>query len=210
MKKIIFDDINFVKELNEKLHKGGVISFVTDTVWGVGCLPDNEKGVENIYELKNRDRSKPFILMSDSIEHLFPYVKNIQPNACRLIEKYFPGALTLIFEKSDKTPDFVTSFKNTAGIRVPNNPIFKRLCEVVDGHVLATTSANLSHQPPALNYDEAIKFVGAHVDYVFEDYGYHCQGLASTVALAVNDNIKVLRQGEVVINSQTILANKYF
>ena len=49
MKKIIFDDINFVKELNGKLHKGGVISFVTDTVWGVGCLPDNEKGVENIW-----------------------------------------------------------------------------------------------------------------------------------------------------------------
>ena len=200
MTKMVFDDINFVKELNETLHQGGVVSFVTDTVWGVGCLPDNEKGVENIYFLKNRDRSKPLILMSDSVGHLLPYVKDIQPDAYGLMKKYFPGALTLIFEKSDKTPDFVTSFKNTVGIRVPDNPVFKRLCEVVDGHVLATTSANLSHQPPALNYDEAVQFVGPHVDYVFEDYGCHCQGLASTVALAVNDNIKVLRQGEILID----------
>lgn len=195
----IFSDAIYVKKLNEKLKQGGVISFVTDTVWGVGCLPDSEKGVENIYELKNRDRSKPLILMSDKVENLLPYVKDIPPHAHELMEKHFPGALTLIFEKSDKTPDYVTSFKNTVGIRVPNNPFFKSLCEVIDGHVLATTSANLSGQEAAASYEEAVANVGERVEYVFEDYGFKAQGLASTVALAVNDEIKVLRQGEVVI-----------
>lgn len=195
----IFSDNIFSKKLNEKLANGGVVSFVTDTVWGVGCLPSNEKGVENIYELKNRDRSKPLILMSDSVENLLPYVKNISPVAKALMDKYFPGALTLIFEKSDLTPDFVTSNQNTVGIRVPNNPVFQQLCKSVEGQVLATTSANLSGQAPALNYDEALKNVGEHVEYVFEDYGFECQGKASTVALALNDEIKVLRQGEVVI-----------
>lgn len=193
----IFSDTSYVKKLNDKLNQGGVISFVTDTVWGVGCLPDSEKGVENIYELKNRDRSKPLILMSDSVEHLLPYVKDISPKAQELMQKHFPGALTLIFEKSDKTPDFVTSFKNTVGIRVPANPFFKSLCEVIDGHVLATTSANLSGQEPASTYDEAVAKVGGHVEYVFEDYGFKAQGLASTVALALDDDIKVLRQGEI-------------
>src|SRR5699024_9704275 len=127
----IFSDTSYVKKLNDKLKQGGVISFVTDTVWGVGCLPDSEKGVENIYELKNRDSSKPLILMSDSVEHLLPYVKDIPPKAQELMQKHFPGALTLVFEKSDKTPDFVTSFKNTVGIRVPANPFFKSLCEVI-------------------------------------------------------------------------------
>ena len=61
----IFNDNDFIKELNKKLKNGGVVSFVTDTVWGVGCLPDSEKGVDNIYELKGRDRTKPLILMSD-------------------------------------------------------------------------------------------------------------------------------------------------
>jgi len=196
---MIFDDETFVKKLNLKLKQGAVVSFVTDTVWGVGCLPDCEKGVENIYELKNRERSKPLILMSNDVKNLLPYVKSVSETAKTLIKENFPGALTLIFEKSEKTPDYVTSFQNTVGIRVPDNFIFSRLCEVVDGHVLATTSANLSNQPPASTFDEAKSFVGKHVEYVFDDYGNHCQGLASTVALAINDEIKILRQGEVKI-----------
>ena len=197
---MIFDDKDFVKELNTKLKNGAVVSFVTDTVWGVGCLPNSEKGAENIYELKNRDRSKPLILMSDRVEHLLPYVKNINNSAQQLIKKYFPGALTLIFEKTDLAPDYITSYRNTVGIRVPDNPVFKRLCEVVEGHVLATTSANLSSLPPATSYEEAKSGIGDKVEYVFEDYGYKSKGLASTVVLAVGDDFKVLRQGEIIIS----------
>ena len=100
---MIFDNSEFTKELNEKLHNkahGGVVSFVTDTVWGVGCLPENEKGAENIYALKNRDRSKPLILMSNSVEHLLPYVKNIPPKARELMEKHFPGRIDSDFLKN--------------------------------------------------------------------------------------------------------------
>lgn len=197
---MIFDDKDFVKELNTKLKNGAVVSFVTDTVWGVGCLPNSEKGAENIYELKNRDRSKPLILMSDRVEHLLPYVKNINNSAQQLIKKYFPGALTLIFEKTDLAPNYITSYRNTVGIRVPDNPVFKRLCEVVEGHVLATTSANLSSFPPATSYEEAKSGIGDKVEYVFEDYGYKSKGLASTVVLAVGDDFKILRQGEIIIS----------
>lgn len=197
---MIFEDKNFVQELNKKLREGAVISFVTDTVWGVGCLPNSEKGAENIYELKNRDRSKPLILMSNSIEYLLPYIKTVNPQAKKLIEKHFPGALTLIFEKSELTPDYITSYQNTVGIRVPNNPVFKKMCEVIDGHVLATTSANLSTFPPATSYEEAKNGIGDKVEFVFEDYGYTSKGLASTVVLATEENFKVLRQGEVIIS----------
>ncbi len=192
------EDKNFQKKLNETLKNGGVIAFVTDTVWGVGCLPENAAGVEKIYSLKGRDRSKPLILMSNSEENLFPYVKNIPDRAKKLMDRHFPGALTLIFEKSDKTPATVTSGKNTVGIRVPNNDVFKKLCEIIDGHVLATTSANLSNQPSAKNYEQAVEFIGDSVDMVIKSYGVEAKGLESTVALAI-DEIKVLRQGEIVI-----------
>lgn len=191
------NDVNFIKELNEKLKNGGVISFVTDTVWGVGCLPDNKKGVDRIYELKGRDTSKPLILMSNDIKNLKPYVDKISDKANGLIEKHFPGALTLIFEKSDKTPLFITSEKNSVGIRVPNNEVFKKICEVIDGNVLATTSANLSSQSAAKNYEEAKEYIGEYVDYVFGDFGRSAKGIESTVALAITDEIKVLRQGAI-------------
>lgn len=189
-----------IEELNQKLKEGAVIAFVTDTVWGVGCLPTSEKGVQKIYELKGRDTSKPLILMANNMGNLRPYVKEIPSKAQKLIDKYFPGALTLIFEKSEKTPLFITSQKNTVGVRVPNNKVFKGICDLIEGHVLATTSANLSNNPSAKSYEEAKEFIGDYVDYVFEDFGETAQGLESTVALALSDEIKVLRQGAIKLD----------
>lgn len=198
--KTVLKEESFIKELNEKLKNGGVIAFVTDTVWGIGCLPNNKEAVERIYEIKGRDKSKPLILMSNKIENLTPFVKEITKNAQNLIEKHFPGALTVILEKSDLTPFSITSNKNTVGIRVPNNDFFAQLCSVIDGGVLATTSANLSNEPSSKSYEEAKNSIGKLVDYVFEDYGFNCKGLESTVVLAINGNIKVLRQGAININ----------
>ena len=192
--------MNYNKEqLNEILKNGGVIAFVTDTVWGVGCLPDNIDAVNKIYELKGRDRSKPLILMSDEIEHLEKYVNCFPPTAKNLMQRFFPGALTLVLEKSKLTPDFITSGLNTVGIRIPDNKTFKEICKNIDGHVLATTSANLSGQPSAKTYNEAIEFIGKYVDLVIEDDKNEAQGLESTVVLVTKSEVKILRQGAVKI-----------
>lgn len=183
--------------LNNTLKNGGVIAFVTDTVWGLGCLPSSKEGVDKIYEIKGRDRTKPLILMSNDISKLSPYVKDIPKNAQELISKYFPGALTLVLEKSSLTEDYITSNKNTVGIRVPNNEFFKYLCSIIDGGVLATTSANLSEHPSSKTYEEAKKSIGNLVNHVFEDYGYTCKGKESTVVLVTADSYKILRQGSV-------------
>ncbi len=198
--KTILNENSFVEKLNKELKQGGVIAFVTDTVWGLGCLPECEKAIERIYEIKGRDKTKPLILMSDKTDNLIPYVKEISPIAKNLINQYFPGALTLIFEKSDKTPYSVTSNKETVGIRVPDNEFFKQLCSVIKGGVLATTSANLSNEPSSKSYEEAKSSVGNLVDFVFEDYGYICKGKESTVALVCDNEIKILRQGSIIIN----------
>lgn len=181
------------------LDNNGVIAFVTDTVWGLGCLPTSQKAVEKIYEIKKREAQKPLILMSNDVENLKPYVKEINQNTQSFIEKHFPGALTLVLEKSEKTPDYITSDFNTVGIRVPDNAIFKEICETATGHVLATTSANLSHEPSAKTYEQAIENMGQKVDLVIEDFGQTCKGLESTVVLVLQDDIKILRQGVITL-----------
>lgn len=187
------------EKLNNILNNGGVIVFVTDTVWGLGCLINSEKAVNKIYEIKNRDRTKPLILMSNETKNLLPYVKNLSNSAQSLINKHFPGALTLIAEKSDLTPDYITSGKNTIGIRVPDNEFFKILCKNIDSHVLATTSANLSNQPSSKTFETAQNSIGKFVDIVFDDFGYKCKGLESTVVSTIDNNIKILRQGAVLL-----------
>lgn len=187
------------QKIRNILKNDGVIAFVTDTVWGLGCLPTSKKAVERIYEIKHRDSKKPLILMSNDIEPLRKYVKPLTDKAENLVKKYFAGALTLVVEKSELTPDYITSGLNTVGIRVPDNKIFSEICSCIEGNVLATTSANLSNEPPALTYDEAVKYIGDKVDLVVKDYGEKAQGQASTVAGIFPDNIKIFRQGDVVL-----------
>lgn len=188
------------EEIINTLNNGGVIAYVTDTVWGLGCLPDNEKAVKKIYEIKKREAQKPLILMSNEIYNLLDYVKPIPKVGQQLIKKYFPGALTIVTDKSDKTPDYITSNMPTVGIRIPNNKVFKEICEIVPNHVLATTSANLSHQPSAKTYDQALENMTGLADLIIEDYGYQAKGLESTVVGVMNNELRIFRQGAITID----------
>jgi L-threonylcarbamoyladenylate synthase len=190
------DNFDF-NEIKKVLENDGVIAFVTDTVWGLGCLVSSEKAVKKIYEIKKREAQKPLILMSNEIYNLIEYVKPIPEVGCRLIKKHFPGALTIVTEKSDKTPYFITSNMETVGIRVPNNEIFKKICEIVPNHVLATTSANLSHQPSAKTYKQALENMSNLADLIIPDFGYSCKGLESTVVGVMNNEIRIFRQGAI-------------
>jgi len=181
------------------LKNDGVIAFVTDTVWGIGCLPTSERACKRIYEIKQRDQRKPLILMSNSVYNLVKYVESVPEKADELISKYFPGALTLVMKKSHNVPNWLSSNLDTIGIRVPKNDTFKALCDFVPGRVLATTSANLSGIDPAITYDQVVKNYDLKVDYVIEDFGNHAKGTASTVAGVFDDEVTIYRQGVVKI-----------
>ena len=187
------------EKIAKVLSDGGVIAYVTDTVWGLGCLPDNEKAVKKIYEIKKREAQKPLILMSNEVYNLLDYVKPIPKTGQLLIKKYFPGALTVVTDKSEKTPDYITSGMQTVGIRVPDNEVFREICGVAPGHVLATTSANLSHQPSAKTYEQALANMSGLADFVIEDYGCIAKGLESTVVGVMNDELRIFRQGAIVV-----------
>ncbi len=187
------------EEIIQTLQNGGVIAYVTDTVWGLGCLPNNENAVKKIYEIKKREAQKPLILMSNEVYHLLNYVKPIPKIGQQLIKKYFPGALTIVTEKNENTPDYITSGMTTVGIRVPDNKVFQEICEIIPGHVLATTSANLSHQPSAKTYEQALENMSGLADLIIEDYGYKAKGLESTVAGVMGNELRIFRQGEITI-----------
>ena len=138
--------------------------------------------------------------MSNEIYHLLDFVKPIPKIGQKLIKKYFPGALTIVTDKSDKTPDYITSGMQTVGIRIPNNEVFKQICEIIPGHVLATTSANLSNQPSAKTYEQALENMSGLADLIIDDYGHPAQGLESTVVGVMNNEIRIFRQGAIYID----------
>jgi len=179
--------------------KGTVFAFETDTVWGLGCVPNDEEAVDKIYEIKNRDRSKPLILMSNDLLNLLPYVEDVPDNAMELMKKAYPGALTMVFRRSPNCPVEICAGLDTVGIRVPNHEGFWDLCGCVRGNVLATTSANASGESPCKNYEEAVKKFG-EVCTIIKPEKVQEQTSASTIAAFESDgSYKILRQGDYII-----------
>ena len=186
-------------KISNILSNDGVIGFPTDTVWGLGCNPNSEKAVKKIYDLKSRDGNKPLILMSSSIEYLIPFIHKFTKEEKSMADKFFPGALTIITEKSSKTPDFVTSSLDTVGIRIPNHKIFAQIADLAPEKVLATTSANLSTQPSSLKKSDVENYFGDKLDYIADDFGYFAENFESTIIVYKNNGWHVLRQGVVEI-----------
>ena len=108
-------------ELLEKEIKGKVIAFPTDTVYGVGCLIDDEESISRIYELKERDFDKPLAVLVGSIEDVVKLVNRLNEEAVELIKKHWPGALTIICEKGENVPEFLNPKFSTIGLRMPNS-----------------------------------------------------------------------------------------
>lgn len=183
---------------------GGVVSFPTDTVPALAVIPDNSA---LIYQLKQREINKPLILMGAKIADIYPYLKgNSEEKAIwqGMMEKYWPGALTLVLPASEKLPTAINPRQDrTIGVRIPNLAIALEILEKTGP--LATTSANLSGQPPLEKLaDIAHRFPSvACLDCVsLEQENPLGQGLPSTVAQwnATLGKFTVLRQGGIILN----------
>ena len=183
-------DAVFVAELNNHLKSGGVIAFPTDTVWGLGALP-TRAGADALFEIKRRPANKHLIIMSDNLAHIRPYMENYPARAFDLANKYWPGALTI------GVPVAGTDSMVFGGVRVPNYRPFMELCGVIDGHCLATTSANISGQPTLQSADEIRKTFPdiIVIDNAFDPMG----GAPSTVVVLDGHSTNIVRAGAVVI-----------
>ncbi len=179
------------------LKKGEVLAFKTDTVWGFGAHPGDDIAINKIYQIKKRDLNKPLILMSSDFKHLKPYIKRIPEYAYLLIDKYLPGGLTLVFEKSSLCSSTLSANKTTVGVRVPDSADFSILIEKIEGRVLATTSCNLSNEPPVVSYSEACQKFSNQTTIIKPIDDTKTQLIPSTVILCEDDSYKVLRRGKV-------------
>ncbi len=171
--------------------KGKVIIFETDTVYGIGCLYDDLASVKRIYEIKHRESQKPMALLCSSVDQVKSLVLNYEVGEPYAL-KYWPGALTLIFNKNYKIHDSITANQKTVGVRIPNSEIAIAILNQFGPMVV--TSLNLSSEPPIIKFEDALIFDGI-ADFIV--IGKDLSGIASTVYDPMNH--KTLRVGEVTI-----------
>lgn len=181
---------------------GKAVSFPTDTVPALAIKP---KYASRIYELKQRPESKPLILMGASIDALLPFVVYTASELQvwqQLINRYLPGALTLVLPASQKVPAVVNpNNTRTVGIRVPDHPLAIKILQQTG--VLATTSANISGSTALVEMTAIAKTFPDVL--VLEDTNLAAKdkigsGLPSTVICWQDRQWQVLRQGSIKIN----------
>lgn len=200
---------NLIMEGAKYIKEGKLVVFPTETVYGLGANGLDEEAVSKIFHAKGRPQDNPLILHVSSIKEVKSLVKSISTEAERLMEKYWPGPLTMLFQRSDAIPDIITAGLDTVAIRMPNDPIALKLIEM-SGVPVAAPSANTSGKPSPTSVQHVIEDLYGKVDMII-DGGATGVGLESTVLDLTGNIPMILRPGGITLEDlQYIIPNVEF
>ena len=177
----------------EILKQGGLVAFPTETVYGLGGNALDPMASKKIYAAKGRPSDNPLIVHIADLNALVPIVKEVPEKAKILAEKFWPGPLTMIFEKSDLVPLETTGGLNSVAVRFPSDPIAAELILQAGGYV-AAPSANTSGRPSPTTAQHVEEDLGDAIEMII-DGGPVGIGLESTIVDFTEDVPVVLRPG---------------
>jgi len=172
---------------------GGLVVFPTETVYGLGANSLLEEPVRKIFEVKGRPPSLPLTYHLPSATEVEPFVKNISDSGRKLMDKFFPGPITLVFEKSEIVPDIITGGSRKVGVRVPNHKATLEFLKQAKVPLVAT-SANISGKPASTKLEHIVKDLGGKVDIIL-DSGDSPLGIESTVIDVTSEPPRLIRTG---------------
>jgi len=180
-----------ISRVVESLKDGKVIAYPTDTTYGIGCSIFCKKSIELIYQMKQRDRRKPFSIICSSLSEISEYAR-VSNSAFKIIKRYLPGPYTFVFEATREVPDLLLTRQKTVGIRIPDNRICVDLVTAL-GNPIITTSANISGEEPEGDPRNIDKIFGKQLDFIL-DGGMLTTDVSSVVSL-IGAVPEVLRAG---------------
>ena len=175
----------------ETLKRGGIIAYSTDTYYGIGCDIMNKKAIGKIYQLKQRNKIKPFSFICSGLKNISHYAK-VSNYAYKTMRRLLPGPYTFILEGSKLVPKIMLTKRKTAGIRVPDNTICLALVEALENPIITTSATS---PDGSMFYDPSLihDFFHPRIDIVID--GGPVPGYPSSVISLINDVPEVVREG---------------
>lgn len=178
----IIDDIDknnlYLCEAAEIIKSGGTVVFPTETVYGLGANALDEKAVEKIFIAKGRPQDNPLIVHVAK-KDISEYVEEIPEVANKIINKFWPGPITLILKKKSIIPNVTSASLNSIGIRMPNNEVALKLIELSEVPI-AAPSANISGRPSPTDVERCKEDLEGRVDYIIGSHRSEV-GVESTI-----------------------------
>ncbi len=177
------------------LRSGQVVAFPTDTVYGVGAHAFQTEAVAALYVAKNRPTSKAIPVLVAQIEDIARVAGTVPSVAWRLVERFWPGGLTLVLPRAKEVPPVVTAGGDTVAIRYPDHPLSNALIKAA-GVPLAATSANLSGQASPTSAGQVMEQLDGRIPLIID--GGPCPGgIPSTVVDLSISPARLLRAGAI-------------
>ncbi len=177
------------------LENGGIVAYSTESFYALGVIATNGDAVKRLFELKRRPADKPLPIIVGDTETLGAIVKSIPERAKGLMERYWPGPLTLIFEGLDSIPALLTGGTGKVAVRIPGRSAALNLAEALK-IPLTATSANPSSKPPAIDPEEVADYFRDKVDLII-DSGKSPGGKPSTIMDVTVNPPEILREGRI-------------
>ncbi len=204
-KQLRTNESGAIEETADLLKQGLVIAYPTDTLYGVGVDAFNSAAINQLYQVKGRSLDKGIPVLLADLEDLDKVTNHVSAVARSLIEKYWPGQLTLIVPKKSTLPSNISPNVGIA-VRIPDHEISRAFIRAAGG-VVATSSANRSGKQPARNAAEAFEAMNGRIAAVLDGGPVHF-GQASTVLDCMSDPPKLLREGPITVKNLSRLMAK--
>ena len=184
-----------IKEAAEMIMAGGVVVVPTESFYGLAVNVLEERAIERLLAIKKRRENHPILILIHSEDELKRYVVQIPPVALHLIEAFWPGGLTMVFEAKPELPLLLTGGTGRIGVRLSSHPVPTELARAA-GVAITGTSANVTGEPPCENPEDVLKALGSQVDIIL-DGGRTAGGKGSTVLDVTVVPPVILREGMV-------------
>lgn len=177
----------------EAILRGGVVAFPTESFYGLGADPRDETAVRRIFRIKRRRDDHPLLILIPSREALDHYALSVPETARALMDRFWPGGLTLVFEARPALSSLLTAGTGKVGVRLSSHAVATGLCREA-GTAVTGTSANYAGMPPCRNAGGVLETLGPELDLIL-DGGETPGGKGSTVLDVTTDPPQLIREG---------------
>ena len=189
---------NVISEAAKIIKNGGIVSFPTETVYALGANAYNEEMVAKVYRIKRRDRSKPISVFLKGAQGARKLVDFISPDAEKLMDKFWPGPLTLVFKCTNPRLSLVLADSDRLGVRVSPSNFIARLLDGAKVPITAT-SANISGKKSCVAANRVFYFFNGRIDLIV-DGGRSKVFLPSTVLDVSGEEVSLIRLGHIPVD----------
>ncbi|MCK4469592.1 MAG: threonylcarbamoyl-AMP synthase [Desulfobacterales bacterium] len=178
------------------LKRGGIVMFPTSFIYGLGADAFNVDAIDRVFSIKKRPHNKPLSVLVKNQETLCRLVQDIPPYASIIMDRFWPGKITIVFKAKDGLPKNLTAGTNTIGVRIPEHPAASALVNALDNPITGT-SANFSGKAGCSQISDLDPLIADELDLIL-DAGPLEGGIGSTVIDVTGNLPKILRQGAIV------------